>query len=116
MDDNIWSIFDLIFLAAGAYIIYAFILLKTTGELKTQILLNRDTDLKKCKDLEGYKKFIAPKLLTFGIVCIIYGAFGLVNTYVAELPLWLYIATMVLFFAALVWFALQSRKGTKEFW
>lgn len=116
MDNSIWSILDVIFVGAGMYVLYAWVLLKTKGEITTSILMNKDVNLNKCKDLEGYKTYIAPRLLIFGIACLLYGAAGLINSYVMELPLALYGAIMAVFFVVLIWFALAARKGVQKFW
>lgn len=114
--DSMWSIMDVIFVGAGLYMLYAWYLMKTKGEIKTALLMNKDVQLKKCKDLEGYKKFISPKMLIFGIACTLYGAFGLVNTYVMPLPKAVYLGIMAVFLVALVWFAAMSKKGIQNFW
>lgn len=114
--DNIWSLMDIIFVGAGLYMLYALFLMKKTGEIKTSMLLSREVDIRKCKDLEGYKKFIEPKMLIFSIAAIIYGGFGLFNSYVAPVPVVVYWMIMALFFAVLIWFALQSRKSVELFW
>ena len=71
--DNVWSIMDLLFAGAGLYAIYAYYLLKTKGEITTSILMSKDVDIRKCKDIEGYKRFVAPKILIFGIAALLYG-------------------------------------------
>ena len=70
--DNVWIIMDLLFAGAGLYAIYAYYLLKTKGEITTSILMSKDVDIRKCKDIEGYKAFVAPKLLIFGIAALLY--------------------------------------------
>ena len=114
--DNIWSMMDIIFAGAGAYMLYAWILMKKTGEIKTSLLLSKEVDIRKCKDLEGYKNFMAPKMLVFGITALVYGAYGLVNSYVFSMPMPVYWAVMAGFFAVLVWFSVQSRKSVEMFW
>ena len=114
--DNIWSMMDIIFAGAGAYMLYAWILMKKTGEIKTSLLLSKEVDIRKCKDLEGYKNFMAPKMLVFGITALVYGGYGLVNSYVFSMPMPVYWAVMAGFFAVLVWFSVQSRKSVGMFW
>ena len=114
--DNIWSMMDIIFAGAGAYMLYAWILMKKTGEIKTSLLLSKEVDIRKCKDLEGYKNFMAPKMLVFGITALVYGGYGLVNSYVFSMPMPVYWAVMAGFFAVLVWFSGQSRKSVEMFW
>lgn len=114
--DSIWSMLDVVFVGAGVYVLYALILMKTSGEIKTSVLMNKDVDLKKCKDLEGYKRFIAPRMLVFGVCALIYGVCGLVNTYAFSLPDVVYGVIMALFLVVLIWFAVQTRKGVQNFW
>lgn len=114
--DNIWSMMDIIFAGSGAYMLYAWILMKKTGEIKTSLLLSKEVDIRKCKDLEGYKNFMAPKMLVFGITALVYGGYGLVNSYVFSMPMPVYWAVMAGFFAVLVWFSVQSRKSVEMFW
>ena len=116
MDNSIWSILDVIFVGAGIYVLYAWVMMKTKGEIITSILMSKDVELRKCKDLEGYKAYIAPRMLVFGIAAILYGAAGLVNTYVTPLPGAVYVAVMALFLAVLIWYAMATRKGVQKFW
>ena len=116
MDNSIWSVLDVIFVGAGIYVLYAWVMMKTKGEIITSILMSKDVELRKCKDLEGYKAYIAPRMLVFGIAAIFYGAAGLVNTYVAPLPGAVYGAVMALFLAVLIWYAIATRKGVQKFW
>ena len=114
--DNVWSIMDLLFAGAGLYALYAYYLLKARGEITTSILMSKDVDIRKCKDIDGYKRFVAPKILIFGTAALLYGILGLVNSYVSPVPGALYAAAMVVFFVILVWFALQTKKGIQMFW
>ena len=116
MDDSIWSFLHLIFLAAGVYTLYAYILIKTKGEVKTQFLLGKDIELRKCKDLEGYKNFIAPRMLAFAVGCIVYGAIGMINSFVMEIPNIFYWIIMTVFFVLIIWFAVQTKKSVEKFW
>ena len=116
MDNSIWSVLDVIFVGAGFYVLYGWFVMRTKGEITTTILLNKEVDPKKCRDLEGYKAYISPKMLILGISALIYGTAGLVNTYVTPLPGVAYGIVMVLFLAVLIWFALAARKGVKKFW
>ena len=114
--DNMWSIMDIIFAGAGLYVVYAWYLLKKTGEIKREILMNKDVNLRKCKNLEGYKTFIAPRMLLFGLASVALGLVGLINTYVVSLPAAVYVGCMVLFMVVLIWFTMQSKKALRMFW
>ena len=113
---NIWSFLDIIFVGAGVYMLYAWILMIKKGEIKQEVLMSKDIELKKCKDLEDYKAYIAPKMVVFGVSAVIYGGMGLVNSYVTPLPSMLYNVMMFVFLLVLIWFALMARKGTEKFW
>jgi len=114
--DSMWSIVDIIFVGSGLYMLYACFLMKTTGEVKASFLMSKDVELRKCKDLEGYKTFIFPKLLIFGIMTFLYGLMGLVNTYVTPVPMAVNMVVMAVFMVILIWFAVQSKKGIRLFW
>ena len=96
--------------------LYAWFLMKKKGEIKQEVLMSKDIELKKCKDLEGYKAYIAPKMLVFGVGAVAYGGMGLVNSYVTPLPSMLYNVMMFVFLLVPIWFALMARKGTEKFW
>ena len=113
--DSFWSLMDVIFVGAGLYMFYSLYMMKAKGEIKTALLLNKDVNLKKCKDLEGYKNFMMPKMAIFGIGAIVYGAAGLINSYAVPLGI-AYTVIMIAFFAVLVWFALMGRKAVQRFW
>lgn len=113
--DNLWSVMDLIFVGAAVYIFYSCYQMKKTGEIKKEFLMNNELNLKKCKDKEGYIAFMCPKLLVFGVACLLEGASGLINSYVQPLGSFYYVA-MALFMAVLIWYAVQSRKGIAKFW
>lgn len=116
MDNSIWSILDVIFVGAGLYVLYALVLMKTKGEIKTGVLMGKDVQLKKCRDLEGFKNYVAPRMLVFGIACALYGGAGLVNTYVTALPVALYGVVAVLFLLVLIWYGYSTRKAVQRFW
>lgn len=114
--DGIWSFMDIIFIGAGAYVVYAYVLMKTKGEITTSILMSKDVDIRKCKDIEGYKRFVMPKMLIFAAASLIYGGIGLISSYVVPIPAVIYYAAMGVFFAVLIWYACQTKKGIKMFW
>lgn len=113
---NIWSIMDLIFAGAGIYVLYAYVLLKTKGEITTSILMSKDVNIRKCKDIEGYKRFVMPKILVFGIITVFHGVLGLVNSYVVPVPEAVYGVSMAVFFIILIWYATQTKKAIRLFW
>lgn len=117
MDTNsMFALMDIIVLGCGAYILYAYYLLMAKNEIKQGVLVPQKTDVKKCRDMEGYKKFIGPKLLLFGISACISGGLGLYQDYVAPVNTYLYFGLFVLFFAVMIWFLVSTKKAEKLFW
>lgn len=114
--DNIWTLMDIIFVGAGGYMLYAWFLMTKKGEIKKEVLMNKEVNLKKCKDLEGYKSFMAPKMLVFAIGSLLYGAAGLINSYVTPVPSIAYNVLMVAFLVVLLWYAFTTKKATERFW
>lgn len=117
MDTNsMFALMDLIVLGCGVYILYAYYLLVVKNEIKQGVLVPQKTDTKKCKDFEGYKKFMAPKVLIFGISACASGGLGLFQDYVAPVNAYLYFGLFVVFFAVMVWFLMSTKKAEKLFW
>ena len=117
MDTNsMFALMDLIVLGCGVYILYAYYLLVVKNEIKQGVLVPQKTDTKKCKDFEGYKKFMAPKVLIFGISACASGGLGLFQDYVAPVNAYLYLGLFVVFFAVMVWFLMSTKKAEKLFW
>ena len=69
-----FGLMDLIVFVCCLYIIYAYYLLVAKNEIKQGILVSQKTDVRKCKDLEGYKKYIGIRLLAFGLAAVLSGA------------------------------------------
>ena len=106
---------DIIVVGAGAYLLYGYYLLMFRGEIKEGLVVSKATNAKKCKDKEGFKAYMGPRLLALGIAAIISGGLGLYQNYVQPVPPALYWAFYALFFAVLIWFGVSSRKAEKMF-
>lgn len=76
------SLFGILTLGCGLYCLYGFYMLKFKGEINRTILLPKNIDAKRCKDLKGYCQEVQTPLLVLGIVTTLYGAVDLYNTYV----------------------------------
>ena len=105
---------DLIIFVCGIYLLSTVIKIKTTGEIN-QILLGKNLDINRCKDVEGYKKFLYPKALILSIATIVYGGLGLINTYLFDVT-YLYYASIIVMVGVLIWYFKQTKKGVQEFW
>lgn len=112
--DSIWGIIGIIVLACGLYAIYAFIKMKTTGEINASLLLGKEYTYKKCKNKEAYVKKAGPALLVFGIVALVYGIIDVIHCYVYPMTV-VDTVGMVIFFVVLVVFAVYTTKIKKEY-
>ncbi len=112
--DSVWGIIGIIVLACGLYAIYAFIKMKTTGEINASLLLGKEYTYKKCKNKEAYVKKAGPALLVFGIVALVYGVIDVVHCYVYPMGV-VDTAGMIVFFVVLVAFAVYTTKIKKEY-
>lgn len=101
-------------LGCGIYCLYAAVMLKTKGIINKTILLGKDTDPRKCKDKEGYINCVFPKTLALGIVCTVYAATDLINTFVVEIPALWYIM-LAAFLIVLIWFGASTSKAAKKY-
>ena len=106
---SIWGIIGVIVLFCGLYSMYAYIKLKTSGEINATLLLGKEYLYKKCKDKESYTEKAGPALLIFGIVSTIYGVIDIIHCYVYQMTTVDTIG-MVVFFVVLVWFAVYTTK------
>ena len=85
--DSIWGFIGVIVLACGVYAIYAYIKMKTTGEINASLLLGKDYIYKKCKDKDAFTKKAGPALLGFGIVALVYGVIDVIHCYVYSMEI-----------------------------
>lgn len=112
---NMFMFMDILVAGCGAYVLYAFYLMKFKGEVKENLLLSQDIKWAKCKDKDGYIAYIAPKLLIMGICTLISGLLGLLNDYTNLFGMGYLIITSI-FLAVVIWFAVVIKKAVKKFW
>lgn len=101
-------------LGCGIYCLYAAVLLKTKGIINKTILLGKDTDPSNCKDKNAYTNYVFPKMLVLGIVCTVYAAVDLINSFVVKVPVLWYIM-LAAFLIVLVWFGAATSKASKKY-
>ena len=117
MDTNsMFSLMDIIVVACGIYIFYAYYLLMVKKEIKQGILISQKTDPKKCRDFENYKQYMSIRLLALGIMAIVSGGLGLYQDYVGKVDGVVYLIVYILFFGSLIWYVASVRKAEKLYW
>lgn len=110
--DGIFGIFGV---GCGIYCLYGYYMLKVKGEIIQSLFLPKNTNMHKCKDLQGYCREAQTPALILGIIVLIYGAVDLYNTYVHRVLVVLMAAMIILLFAALVFFCLRIKKINKKY-
>ena len=106
---------DVLILASGAYILYAWYLLAFKNEAKEGVIIPKDVNIKKCRDFEAFKRYLAPRTLIFGLAAVASGGIGLYQDYVRPIPSVIYWVLYLVFFAAVVWYILAAKKAMKEY-
>ena len=110
--NSIFGIMDFLILGAGLYIFYSWYLLQYKGEIKEGVLVPQGY-AKRCKDLDGFRSFIGPKVLALGIVSLLSGGICLYSDYVKSVSSYIYLGVTALFFIVLIWFITQTKKAQK---
>ena len=112
--NDVWNLMDLIVLGAGIYALYGAYVLKTEGKIVKTFLVFKDTDVSRCKDLQGYANLMSPKLMALGGVMVAYAAVSLFNSYIANI-MGLYVVFMIIFIVVLIWYGFAVSKAMKKY-
>lgn len=117
MDSNsMYGLLDAIIAAGGVYVIYHYILMKSSGALRQNLLLPKDLDVKKCRDVAGYIQYTGTKQLIFGIIALAGGAVGLIQDFTGIIGAVPYLIFVVVFFVFAIWYGMSVKKAVKMFW
>lgn len=108
------GLIDGIIFACGIYMFYSAYLMKTKGELKVGWLVSKNINLERSKDVPGYINYMYPRVLFFAICVLIYSVINFYSTYLSSLGM-IQMATFVLFFIVVIWFAYISTRASKKY-
>jgi threonine/homoserine/homoserine lactone efflux protein len=75
---NTLGFMDILIMLSGAYLIYAAVQMKRTGEISSA-LVGKGCDLKKAKDPKGYIEYMSPKSIILGIIVVLSGGADYLN-------------------------------------
>lgn len=114
--NSIYALIDVMIVGCGIYIIYLYAMMVKTREIKESILMPKGLEGKKCKDPDGYIRFIGVKQLLFGIIAVISGGIGLAQDLTSAVGLPVYMVMVVVFLGYIVWYCVQIKKAEKLFW
>ena len=81
------SFFGIVGVGAGIYCIYGYMLMIRKRQIPKGIMLPKDEDPKKCKDVEAYIKMTSTQLLLVGVLLVAYGVMEFINTYAVAIPI-----------------------------
>ena len=112
--NSMGSFFGIVGIGAGIYCISGYLLMVRRRQIPKGIMLPKDEDPKRCKDVEAYIKMTSAQLLLVGILLAVYGVLELINTYVASIAIPVFVA-IVLVMAALIWFAVRTKKANTTY-
>ncbi|MCD8300011.1 MAG: hypothetical protein LUC41_02355 [Clostridiales bacterium] len=101
------AIFDVIIMAIGLYSMRVASQMKKTG-VPPEWLVPAST-LKKMKRKKEFCDEMAPKTIIFGVLCLIYGVYGLIAVFVIG-NYWARVAGVVLFLIFLIWYFMELQK------
>ena len=117
MDSNsMYALIDAIITAGGVYIIYQYIMMKSSGALRQNMLLPKDLDIKKCRDVAGFIQYTGTKQMIFGVVALAGGIIGLIQDFTGLIGAVPYLIFIVVFFMLAIWYGMSVKKAVKMFW
>ena len=120
--------FNIISFAAGTYCIYTWFKLVQSKQLfQSQVLIPKDKTPAECIDEEEYIRYMQPRLLIFGLVFFLDGAFRLLDSKLGLLDRWLAGANGTVTLIAeqgdlwlcaicVIWFGVCWMRALKKYW
>ncbi len=111
-------IFDALMIIIGGVIIGHGI--NMNSKKKVPVFFVPQEELKECSDMVGFVKFLLPRVLTFGVVCFLFGtvnltldlAFSKVDTIPLRIVNYAFLALLL---GTWFWFSAQLRKGKEKY-
>ncbi len=110
---TIMIIFDVIVLLLGVYLIYNALKMKKNDEISSLLLAPKE--LKLCKHPYDFIDYMFPIMLSFGIVCVLFGIASLIVDAWLDLPGIYEAALVVVLIGVWIWFSLMLRKAKRKF-
>ena len=106
-------IFDGILAALGAYLAFAALRMKRTGEVNAFLVSGEERG--KCTDPAGFIERVYKRMAAFGGVAFLYGVVGVAGRRTHMLSRQAETAAGIVFLASCAWFAYGLRKGKEGF-
>ncbi|MCR5581509.1 MAG: hypothetical protein K6F66_07955 [Pseudobutyrivibrio sp.] len=114
MDLSFMTIFDVVIIVLGAYLIFGGVKNLKKGEVDP-MMITAD-ELARCSDISGLSKYLMPKTVVFGAFCILFGIQGLLNdTKTVNFPQAVNVAFLIAFIVVWVIFSYFIRKAKQTY-
>ncbi len=114
--NSVFSFMDILVVACGVYVLYLYVEMVKGGKIRENMLLPKGLNVKKCKDINAFIRYIGPKQLILGISALLCGAAGLLQDFTTYVSPPVYLCTLFLFFACAIWYTFVMKKAVKMFW
>lgn len=101
-------------IVASFYCFYTSIGMKKTGKINKSLLLDKQTDVSKCKNTAEYIKKATPLINLLGVTLLIYGTVSIAEIYYSELY-WVMVAAIVICFGVVVLYGMLTSKLKKQY-
>ncbi len=105
---------DVFIAGFGLYLIYAAVNMKRTGELAKGIMVSRDADLSKAKDIPGFIRYMYGKTIAIGACSAVCGAVGVFGDTHGGLGILQPVMTIAVFFVIVI-FGVLTVKAQKRY-
>lgn len=115
--NNLWMLYDAVFLMAGLYGVSLCVKVNLSKDLTDiRLLMPRDVKIEECKDAAAFVGRVLPWMLVFSLSVILTGAVSLAEDIGLGIPHWAATAMFVVCCAAAAVFFVFQRKAVGEFW
>lgn len=84
--NSTFGFMDLIIVVSGAYLIYAAVQMKRTGEIAGSVIIGKGYDVKKAKDPQGFIDYMYLKSILMGVCVILSGGLDYINLQYWDIP------------------------------
>ncbi|MCD8021635.1 MAG: hypothetical protein LUF30_01145 [Lachnospiraceae bacterium] len=114
--DGFYMIIDVFVAICGVYVIAQYIFMVRTQELRQNMMIPKNFDVKRCKDVKGYIKAIGKKQLLFGIAATICGLISLAQDVFGFYNMYVSMTAMVVFIVLCIWYGRASKNAMDQYW
>ena len=84
--NSTFGFMDMLIMCSGAYLIYASVQMKRTGEITSSAIIGKGYDPKKAKDPQGFNDYMYLKSILMGVCVILSGILDYMNLQYWDIP------------------------------